>query len=61
MRKQRIKWLDYITDAMEMNLGKLYEMVRNRETWHAVHGVVKNLTQLGDSITTTSGKSKVQC
>ena len=42
---QRMKWLDSITDAMDMNLGKLREMVRNREAWHAaVHGVAKSWT-----------------
>ena len=40
---QRIKWLDGITDAMGMNLGKLCEMVRDREAWHAaVHGDVRS-------------------
>ena len=39
---QRMRWLDGITDAMNMNLGKLQEMVRDREAWHAtVHGVAK--------------------
>ena len=43
--QQRIKWLDGITDAMDMNLGKLREMVRNREVWHAaVHEVAKSWT-----------------
>ena len=41
--------LDGITDAMDMNLGKLQEMVKDREAWHAaVHGVTKSLTLLGD-------------
>ena len=46
---QRMRWLDGITDAMNMNLGKLQEMVRDREAWRAtVHGVAKNQTQLSD-------------
>ena len=46
---QRMKCLEGITDKMDMNLGKLQGMVRDREAWHAaVHGVAKSQTQLGD-------------
>ena len=42
---QRLRWLDDITDAMNVNLGKLWEMVKDREAWHAaVHGVTKSQT-----------------
>ena len=42
-RQQRIRWLDGITDSMNMNLGKLQEMVRDRKAWHApLHGVAKS-------------------
>ena len=51
---QRMRWLDGITDAMNMNLGKLQGMVRDREAWHAaVHGVAKSWTQLGNRTTTS--------
>ena len=43
--RQRMRWLDGITDATDMNLGKLWEMVRDREAWH---GVTKSRTRLGD-------------
>ena len=43
-----MKWLDSITDAMIMNLGKLQEIVTDREAWHAaIHGFAKSQTQLG--------------
>ena len=46
---QRMRWLGSINDAMNMNLGKLQEMVRDREVQHAtVHGVAKSRTRLGD-------------
>ena len=44
-----MSWLDGITDAMDMNLGKLREMLKDREAWRAeVHGGAKGWTQLGD-------------
>ena len=53
--RRRIKWLDGITNTVDMGLSKFWEVVKDREAWHAaIHGVTKSQTQLSDRTTTTS-------
>ena len=60
--RQRMRWLHVITNLMDMSLSKLWEMVKDRESWHvAVHGVTKNQTRLNNWTTTTPCVVKFLC